>query len=80
MEEVAEKIAHEAQARGGRFTTGYGSQTRMIDGTSGARAGTDAPMAHWDEWGNMFRVPRAPLRSALAALGLLAQTKESPKP
>ncbi len=71
MEDRAQRIADKATANGGRFTKGY-KATRT---SKGARAGTDHPFAHWDEWGSRFRRPRAPLRRALSSLGLLGRTK-----
>jgi len=70
MLDRAERIVSEVQSKGGRFTKGY----RAIKTSGGARAGTDSPFAHWDEWGNRFRSPRAPMRRALGALGLLGRT------
>jgi hypothetical protein len=62
------------------FTKGYATKQVMVEGTAGARVGTDYPFAHWDEWGSAKRQPRAPLRRALSSLGLLSKTKESSKP
>lgn len=75
MVKIAERILPEVVANGGRFTNGYKVQKRKVEGTAGARLGTDDPFAHWDEWGNIHRRPRAPLRRALASFGLLGQTK-----
>lgn len=74
MEAIAEKIAKRAQSNGGRFTKKYKG---VALGLGKARAGTAHPFAHWDEWGTIYRTPRAPLRRALSQLGLWDQTKES---
>ena len=71
MEHRADRIATGAQKNGGRFTKGY----KPVQTSRGARAGTSAPFAHWDEWGNRFRSPRSPLRRSLSSLGLLRRTK-----
>lgn len=76
MLDIAEEIVDRTQANGGRFTKGY----KAVRTEGGARAGTDYSLAHWDEWGNRYRAPRAPLRRALASLGLLGKTKEAGKP
>lgn len=80
MERIAREIAQRAEANGGRFTQGYTSMRVPVERTAGARAGTDYPFAHWDEWGSAHRTPRAPLRRALSSMNLLNNTKRKPKP
>ena len=74
MESIAGKIARRAERNGSRFTKGYESKSL---GVGKARAGTDHPFAHWDEWGTLRRAPRAPLRRAISQLGLGRHLKES---
>lgn len=80
MEKIAGQILARVVQNGGRFTKGYKVERVTVDGSAGARVGTDFPMAHWDEWGNRFRAPRAPMRRALSSLGLLGKTQEKGKP
>jgi len=75
MQAIGAIVADRAMANGGRFTKGYQVQTQTVELTKGVRVGTAHPMAHWDEWGSLYRTPRAPLRRALGSLGLLGKTK-----
>lgn len=75
MQAIGATIAQAAMQNGGRFTKGYQVQAQTVELTRGVRVGTAHPMAHWDEWGSVYRAPRAPLRRALGGLGLLRKTK-----
>lgn len=77
---IGKALLPRIESYGGRFTQGYDVQAQQVEGTAGARVGTDYPFAHWDEWGNIYRPARAPLRRALAAAGLLSRTRMSGKP
>jgi hypothetical protein len=73
--QIAKKIASTAQGYGGRFSSRpWQTETKKEAGAVVARAGTSQPAAHWDEWGNVFRAPRAPLRRALQSAGLWSKT------
>jgi hypothetical protein len=76
---ISDKIARQAQKNGSIFTKGYDSHVKMKGGKYVGRAGTDHSVAHWDEWGNATRTPRAPMRKALHDLGLWSRTKVLPK-
>jgi hypothetical protein len=75
MQAIGATIAAKAEAGGGRFTKGYDVAPKTVELTAGVRVGTDYPFAHWDEWGSLYRTPRAPLRRALSSLGLLTKTR-----
>jgi hypothetical protein len=75
MEAIGQTIAGAAMANGGRFTRDYVVERQTVELTRGVRVGTASPFAHWDEWGNIYRTPRAPLRRALSSLGLLRQAR-----
>lgn len=75
MQAIGSVIADRAMANGGRFTRGYEVQSESIEMSKGVRVGTAFSMAHFDEWGTIYRPPRAPLRRALGSLGLLSKTK-----
>lgn len=79
MENIGDKVVAQIDDSG-RFTKGYRSEARTVNGTAGARVGTDYPFAHWDEWGTRRRAPRAPLRRALQSTGLIRKTKTKGKP
>jgi hypothetical protein len=75
---IGEAIAEQALRYGGRFSRKrWFTETRREASQVVVRAGTDQPAAHWDEWGNVNRAPRAPLRRALQSLRLWQKTKES---
>ncbi len=76
MVRIAEEIVKKTEANGGRFTKNFEAKGNG-DGT--ATAGTDWPFAHWDEWGTIYRQPRAPMRRAIAQLGLGRGFKEKGK-
>lgn len=80
LDSRAEKIVAAARSNGALFSRkGWKTEARLEGGWV-VRAGTNAPAAHWDEWGSVNRSPRAPLRRALISLGLGSNLKQAGKP
>lgn len=77
---IGSRLADTAKGNGGRFSRrSWFTETRVEGSQAIVRVGTDQPAAHWDEWGTIYRAPRAPLRRALQELRLWPKTKASPK-